>query len=59
MINQFRTENPWTILIDGTSRAGIEAVLLSIIRLGFSTVQGAGLQAAWSVYQAENGVTFP
>lgn len=34
----------------------LEAVLN---RLGFSTVQGAGLQAAWSVYQAENGVTFP
>ncbi|CNH71253.1 class V aminotransferase [Yersinia massiliensis] len=30
----FRTENPWTMLIDGTSRAGIEAVLLSIIRPG-------------------------
>ncbi|WP_145536430.1 pyridoxal-phosphate-dependent aminotransferase family protein [Yersinia kristensenii] len=30
----FRTENPWTMLIDGTSRAGIEAVLLSSIRPG-------------------------
>ena len=30
----FRTENPRTMLIDGTSRAGIEAVLLSIIRPG-------------------------
>ncbi|MDA5497594.1 pyridoxal-phosphate-dependent aminotransferase family protein [Yersinia aleksiciae] len=28
----FRTENRWTMLIDGTSRAGIEAVLLSAIR---------------------------
>ncbi|CQR23515.1 class V aminotransferase [Yersinia enterocolitica] len=34
----------------------LEAVLN---RLGFSTVQGAGLQAAWGVYQAENGVTLP
>ncbi|MGB9097406.1 pyridoxal-phosphate-dependent aminotransferase family protein [Erwinia sp.] len=30
----FRTENKWTMLIDGTSRAGIEAVLLSAIRPG-------------------------
>ncbi|WNN45239.1 MULTISPECIES: pyridoxal-phosphate-dependent aminotransferase family protein [Winslowiella] len=30
----FRTENPWTLLIDGTSRAGIEAILLSAIRPG-------------------------
>ncbi|WP_261373330.1 pyridoxal-phosphate-dependent aminotransferase family protein [Yersinia massiliensis] len=34
----------------------LEAVLN---RLGFSTIQGAGLQAAWGVYQAENGVTLP
>lgn len=30
----FRTENRWTLLIDGTSRAGIEAILLSSIRPG-------------------------
>lgn len=30
----FRTKNPWTLLIDGTSRAGIEAILLSAIRPG-------------------------
>lgn len=30
----FRTENLWTMLVDGTSRAGIEAVLLSSIRPG-------------------------
>jgi (S)-ureidoglycine-glyoxylate aminotransferase len=30
----FRTENKWTLLIDGTSRAGIEAILLSAIRPG-------------------------
>ncbi|WP_145574072.1 pyridoxal-phosphate-dependent aminotransferase family protein [Yersinia alsatica] len=30
----FRTENPWTMLVDGTSRAGIEAILLSAIRPG-------------------------
>ncbi|WP_368929105.1 alanine--glyoxylate aminotransferase family protein [Mixta calida] len=30
----FRTENRWTLLIDGTSRAGIEAILLSAIRPG-------------------------
>ncbi|WP_145479772.1 pyridoxal-phosphate-dependent aminotransferase family protein [Yersinia similis] len=30
----FRTENRWTMLIDGTSRAGIEAVLMSVIRPG-------------------------
>ena len=30
----FRTENRWTMLIDGTSRAGIEAVLVSSIRPG-------------------------
>ncbi|MGE4802611.1 alanine--glyoxylate aminotransferase family protein [Yersinia hibernica] len=30
----FRTKNPWTMLVDGTSRAGIEAVLLSAIRPG-------------------------
>ncbi|TKI03318.1 pyridoxal-phosphate-dependent aminotransferase family protein [Martelella alba] len=27
----FRTENRWTLLIDGTSRAGIEALLISMI----------------------------
>ncbi|MFM2486169.1 pyridoxal-phosphate-dependent aminotransferase family protein [Celerinatantimonas yamalensis] len=30
----FVTDNPWTMLVDGTSRAGIEAVLVSIIRPG-------------------------
>ncbi len=30
----FRTDNPGTLLIDGTSRAGIEAILLSAIRPG-------------------------
>ncbi|EPF5500423.1 alanine--glyoxylate aminotransferase family protein [Yersinia enterocolitica] len=30
----FRTENQWTMLVDGTSRAGIEAILLSSIRPG-------------------------
>lgn len=30
----FRTENPWTMLVDGTSRAGIEAIFLSAIRPG-------------------------
>lgn len=30
----FRTENRWTLLIDGTSRAGIEAILISAIRPG-------------------------
>ncbi|MDV5139339.1 alanine--glyoxylate aminotransferase family protein [Chimaeribacter arupi] len=30
----YRTENRWTLLVDGTSRAGIEAVLLSGIRPG-------------------------
>ncbi len=30
----FRTENRWTLLVDGTSRAGIEAVLVSAIRPG-------------------------
>ena len=30
----FRTQNQWTLLIDGTSRAGIEAILLSAIRPG-------------------------
>lgn len=30
----FRTGNRWTLLIDGTSRAGIEAILLSAIRPG-------------------------
>lgn len=30
----FRTANRWTMLIDGTSRAGIEAILLSAIRPG-------------------------
>ncbi|MCU4676057.1 alanine--glyoxylate aminotransferase family protein [Catenovulum sp. 2E275] len=30
----FKTTNQWTILIDGTSRAGIEAVLISAIRPG-------------------------
>lgn len=30
----FNTANPWTLLIDGTSRAGIEAVLTSVIRPG-------------------------
>ncbi len=30
----FKTENQWTLLIDGTSRAGIEAVLISAIRPG-------------------------
>lgn len=30
----FKTTNQWTFLIDGTSRAGIEAALLSILRPG-------------------------
>ncbi len=30
----FRTQNQWTMLVDGTSRAGIEAVLVSAIRPG-------------------------
>lgn len=30
----FRTDNPWTLLVDGTSRAGIEAILVSAIRPG-------------------------
>ena len=30
----FRTQNQWTLLVDGTSRAGIEAILLSAIRPG-------------------------
>jgi len=30
----FRTENRWTLLIDGTSRACIESILLSSIRPG-------------------------
>jgi (S)-ureidoglycine---glyoxylate transaminase len=30
----FKTENQWTLLIDGTSRAGIEAVLVSVIEPG-------------------------
>lgn len=30
----FHTQNRWTLLVDGTSRAGIEAVLVSVIRPG-------------------------
>lgn len=30
----FKTDNQWTLLIDGTSRAGIEAVLVSVIEPG-------------------------
>ncbi|WP_204430917.1 pyridoxal-phosphate-dependent aminotransferase family protein [Alloalcanivorax marinus] len=30
----FRTANRWTMLVDGTSRAGIEAILVSAIRPG-------------------------
>ncbi|OSM94696.1 aminotransferase V [Lonsdalea populi] len=30
----FRTENRWTMLVDGTSRSGIEAILVSAIRPG-------------------------
>ncbi|WP_158969321.1 alanine--glyoxylate aminotransferase family protein [Paraglaciecola sp. L3A3] len=30
----FKTQNQWTFLIDGTSRAGIEAVLISALRPG-------------------------
>ena len=30
----FRTENHWSLLIDGTARAGIEACLVSLIRPG-------------------------
>lgn len=30
----FRTRNRWTMLVDGTSRAGIEAILVSAIRPG-------------------------
>ncbi len=30
----FKTQNEWTLLIDGTSRAGIEAVLVSMLRPG-------------------------
>lgn len=34
----FRTQNHWTMLVDGTSRAGIEAILLSAIRPGDSVL---------------------
>ena len=30
----FKTANQWTLLIDGTSRAGIEAVLISLLEPG-------------------------
>ncbi len=30
----FKTQNQWTLLIDGTSRAGIEAVLISLLEPG-------------------------
>lgn len=30
----FRSDNRWTLLVDGTSRAGIEAILMSAIRPG-------------------------
>ncbi|MFC6379769.1 pyridoxal-phosphate-dependent aminotransferase family protein [Tatumella terrea] len=30
----FCTQNPWTLLVNGTSRAGIEAILLSAIKPG-------------------------
>jgi len=30
----FNTQNPWTLLVNGTSRAGIEAILVSTIRPG-------------------------
>lgn len=30
----FCTQNPWTFLVDGTSRAGIEAILVSAIKPG-------------------------
>ncbi|PPI87687.1 aminotransferase [Candidatus Pantoea edessiphila] len=32
--NLFQTENRWTMLIDGTSRAGIESILISTIHPG-------------------------
>jgi len=34
----FETENQWTMLIDGTSRAGIESVLVSILEPGDKVV---------------------
>lgn len=30
----FKTQNQWTLLVDGTSRAGIEAVLISLLEPG-------------------------
>ena len=30
----FQTENRWTFLVDGTARAGIEAVLVSVLEPG-------------------------
>lgn len=30
----FKTTNPWTLLVDGTSRAGIEAILISLLEPG-------------------------
>lgn len=30
----FQTHNPWTLLLDGTARAGIEAVLVSLLEPG-------------------------
>ena len=27
----FRTDNPWTLLVDGTARAGIETILCSVL----------------------------
>lgn len=43
----FRTENRWTMLVDGTSRAGIEAILVSAIRPGGQGA-GAGVRPVWS-----------
>ncbi len=43
----FRTENRWTMLVDGTSRAGIEALLVSAIRPG---------DRCWCRYSAVSGI---
>ena len=42
----FKTDNQWTLLVDGTARAGIETVLTSVIEPG-DTVLVPIFEALW------------